>query len=126
MLCHLDEYRLTLAGERADSREVDQAEIGQKERRVERVRLETDRHRIIGDVTLPPEGYQSRFSDSLNRDEFEFLSLTDCDVTSLADGTTRKQPFLMLSKRHIRVGYPVEGAPDAAGPPAASASSQTR
>ena len=36
-------------------------------RRKERVRFETDRHLVVGDVTLPPEGYQSRFSDAVNR-----------------------------------------------------------
>jgi hypothetical protein len=76
-------------------------------RRVERAAFETDRLIVVGNVTLPPEGYQSRFSDSLNRNDVEFLSLTDCDVTSLADGRTTRQEFLMLSKRHIQVAYPV-------------------
>ncbi len=31
--------------------------------RVERAVFETDRQLIVGDVTLPPEGYKSRFSD---------------------------------------------------------------
>ena len=79
----------------------------QSPRRVERVAFQTDRFLIVGDVTLPPEGYQSRFSDSLNRSELEFVSLTNCDVTTLADGTTRRQDFLMLSKRHIQAAYPV-------------------
>jgi hypothetical protein len=76
-------------------------------KRVERAAFETDRLLVIGDVTLPPEGYQSRFSDSLNRADMEFLALTDCDVTSLADGSTRREEFLMLSKRHVRLAYPV-------------------
>src|SRR5882724_11484310 len=84
-------------------------------RRVERAAFETDRLLVVGDVTLPPEGYQSRFSDSLNRSELEFLPLTNCDVTSLTDGQMRKQAFMVLSKRHIRVAYPVESS---AGPPA--------
>lgn len=80
-------------------------------KRVERAAFETDRLLVVGDVTLPPEGYQSRFSDSLNRAGLEFLPLTDCEVTSLADGTTRRQGFLMLSKRHVRLAYPVEPEP---------------
>ena len=36
------------------------------ETRIERVVLETDRHRIVGDLTLPKEGYRSRLSDYLN------------------------------------------------------------
>ena len=82
--------------------------MGQKERRVERVQFETDRQRIVGDVTLPPEGYQSRFSDSLNRGEFEFVPLTNVQVTSLADGKVSSLPFLVLSKRQIRIAYPTE------------------
>ena len=77
-------------------------------RRVERAAFETDRLLVVGNVTLPPEGYQSRFSDTLNRSGLEFLPLTDCDVTSLTDGQTRKQDFMVLSKRHIRVAYPVD------------------
>jgi hypothetical protein len=77
-------------------------------KRVERAAFETDRLLIVGDVTLPPEGYQSRFSDLLNRGDLEFLPLTDCDVTTLADGTTRPEAFVMLSKRHIRLAYPLE------------------
>jgi hypothetical protein len=84
--------------------------------RVERAVFETDRQLVVGDVTLPPEGYQSRFSDSLNRAELEFVSLTNCEVTTLDDGTTRRQDFLMLSKRHIRLAYPIPAEP-AAEPP---------
>src|SRR6201996_1977222 len=84
-------------------------------RRTERAAFETDRLLIVGDVTLPAEGYQSRFSDSLNRAELEFMPLTNCDVTSLADGRQRHQDFLMLSKRHVRLSYPV--AVPGANPP---------
>jgi hypothetical protein len=88
-------------------------------RRVARAAFETDRLLVVGDVTLPPEGYQSRFSDSLNRAELEFIPLTNCSVTSLADGQQRHQDFLMLSKRHVRVSYPVETAPPPADAPPA-------
>lgn len=76
-------------------------------KRVERAAFETDRLLVVGDVTLPPEGYQSRFSDSMNRTDFEFLPLTNCEVTSLADGRTQQRDFMMLAKSHIRVAYPV-------------------
>jgi|tagenome__1003787_1003787.scaffolds.fasta_scaffold20941836_5 hypothetical protein len=75
-------------------------------RRVERAAFETDRQLVEGDLTLPPAGYQSRFSDSLNRGEFEFLPLTNAKVTSLEDGKVSELPFVVLSKRHIRVAYP--------------------
>lgn len=78
-------------------------------RRVERAVFETDRQLIEGDLTLPPAGYQSRFSDSLNRGEFEFVPLTNVQVTSLADGKVSNVPFLVLAKRQIRIAYPTEG-----------------
>jgi hypothetical protein len=78
----------------------------QIERRVERVIFETDRHLVVGDVTLPPEGYQSRFSDSLNRVDVDFVPLTNVEMTSLLDGRVSERPFVALSKRHIRVAYP--------------------
>lgn len=77
-------------------------------RRVERAVFETDRQLVEGDLTLPPAGYQSRFSDSLNRGEFEFVPLTNAKVTSLDDGRVTELPFVVLSKRHIRVAYPSE------------------
>ncbi|MGN6556586.1 MAG: DUF6812 domain-containing protein [Solirubrobacterales bacterium] len=77
-------------------------------RRVERAVFETDRQLIEGDLTLPPAGYQSRFSDSLNRGDFEFVPLTNAKLTSLDDGRVTELPFVVLSKRHIRVAYPAE------------------
>jgi hypothetical protein len=76
------------------------------ERRVERAGFETDRHPVVGDVTLPPAGYQSRFSDSLNRAEIEFVSLTNVEITSLLDGTVQERPFIVIAKRHVRLSYP--------------------
>jgi uncharacterized protein DUF6812 len=77
-------------------------------RRVERAVFETDRQLIEGDLTLPPAGYQSRFSDSLNRGDFEFVPLTNAKVTALADGRETQVSFIVLSKRQIRIAYPVE------------------
>lgn len=74
--------------------------------RVERAVFETDRQVVVGDVTLPPQGYQSRFSDMLNRKEFDFLALTDVEITSLIDGTVTRRPFLVIAKHQVRVAYP--------------------
>lgn len=79
----------------------------QRERRVERAAFETDRHLIVGDVILPPSGYQSRFSDSLNRSELEFVQLTNVEISSLENGEASRRPFVVLSKRHIRLSYPL-------------------
>lgn len=96
-------------------RSVDQGGAGEQpaerpeqvDRRVERAVFETDRQIVVGDVTLPPEGYQSRFSDLLNRPELEFLPLTSVEITSLADGKVSERPFVVLSKRHVRISYPL-------------------
>jgi Family of unknown function (DUF6812) len=76
------------------------------ERRVERAVFETDRQIVVGDVTLPPAGYQSRFSDSLNRGDVEFVPLTNVEIISLLDGKVSERPFIVLSKRHVRLSYP--------------------
>ncbi|HET7120495.1 MAG TPA: hypothetical protein VFI17_04490 [Solirubrobacterales bacterium] len=82
--------------------------VGSTERRVERVAFETGRQLIVGDLALPPAGYQSRFSDSLNRNDMRFIPLTDVSVTSLEDGSTRRRSFIVLSKRQIHLAYPAE------------------
>lgn len=74
--------------------------------RVERAVFETDRQLVVGDVTLPPEGYQSRFSDVLNRRDTDFLPLTKVEITSLVDGTVSERPFVVLSKSQVRIAYP--------------------
>jgi hypothetical protein len=86
--------------------QVDEGTERSSRRRVERAVFETDRQLVEGDLTLPPTGYQSRFSDSLNRGEFEFVPLTNAKVTSLESGAVSELPFVVLSKRHIRVAYP--------------------
>jgi hypothetical protein len=79
----------------------------QVERRVERAAFETDHQIVVGDVTLPPAGYQSRFSDSLNRPDVEFVALTNVEITSLIEGKVSVRPFVVLSKSHVRVAYPI-------------------
>ena len=87
--------------------QIDDPADTRERRRVERAAFETDRQLIEGDLTLPPAGYQSRFSDSLNRGEFEFVPLTNVKVTALHDGAVAEIPFLVLAKRSIRIAYPV-------------------
>jgi hypothetical protein len=78
----------------------------QVEHRVERAVFETDQQLVVGDVTLPLEGYKSRFSDVLNRDDLDFLPLTNVEITSLVDGRLSKRPFAVVSKQQIRIAYP--------------------
>jgi len=76
-------------------------------RRRERVVFETDRHMVVGNVTLPPEGYQSRFSDAINRADVAFVPLVDVEISPLADGETVRRDFMVLAKNHIRLAYPI-------------------
>lgn len=78
------------------------------ERRRQRIRFETDRHAIVGDVTLPAEGYQARFSDAINRPEVEFIPLIDVEVIRLDGGEVERHDFMVLAKAHIRLAHPVD------------------
>ena len=62
------------------------------ETRRERIVLETERHRIVGDVTLPAEGYRSRVSDLLNREGFQFVPLSNAVIT----GPSARDPQLRV------------------------------
>lgn len=77
-------------------------------RRRERVRFETDRHMVDGNVTLPPAGYQSRFSDAVNRGDVAFIPLTDVEIEPLEGGAAERREFVVLAKAHVRVAYPID------------------
>src|SRR4029077_4158843 len=77
-------------------------------RRVERVQFETDRHIIVGNVTLPPEGYQSRFSDSLNRPDIDFIPVLDVEITPLEGGGSVHREFIVGHKGTGRITFPIE------------------
>ena len=89
-------------------------------RRVERVQFETDKHIIVGNVALPPEGYQSRFSDSLNRPEATFIPVVDVEIRPIEGGETIRRDFIVVGKGHVRIAFPIEevlpGAPTATSP----------
>jgi Family of unknown function (DUF6812) len=78
-------------------------------RRRERVVFETDRYMIVGDVTLPPEGYQSRFSDAVNRADVAFIPILNVEISPLGGGEAKRRDFVVLAKNHIRLAYPLEG-----------------
>lgn len=77
-----------------------------RDQHAERVLFETDRHRVIGDVTLPSNGYLGRFSDAINRNEIGFIPLIDVELIPLGDGRPTKHDFLLLSKSHVRLAHP--------------------
>ena len=83
------------------------------ETRVERVVLETPRHRITGDLHLPREGYRSRLSDFLNRGDLEFIPLVNAEISSANGGaTTESRSFLAVASGHVQLAYPYEEAPN--------------
>ena len=70
--------------------------------RHERVRIETERHEILGTVQLPNEGFRSRTTDFLNAHERDFLALTDVELTWLdGDREAERHEYLALAVRHI-------------------------
>ena len=75
--------------------------------RVERVVLETANHRIVGDLSLPKDGYLSRLSDYLNREELIFVPLTNATVGP-RDGSApgQERPFIAVARLHIHLAYP--------------------
>lgn len=76
------------------------------ESRVERVMVETDRHRIVGDLTLPREGYRSRLSDFLNQGELDFIALANAIVTPLDGGAPQERRFVAVARAHVRLAHP--------------------
>lgn len=77
-------------------------------RPTERVVFETDRHIVVGDISLPPGGYQSRLSDAVNRPEVGFIPLVDVEISPLEGGQGIRRDFIILAKSHIRLAYPAE------------------
>src|SRR5437899_6961508 len=69
--------------------------------RQERIKIETERHRIEGSLTLARDGYRSRVSDVLNAAERDFITLTEVTITPLEGGPVELHPFLTLARRHI-------------------------
>jgi uncharacterized protein DUF6812 len=71
----------------------------------ERVVLETNRYRIVGEVTLPAEGFSSRLSDLLNREGIEFISVANATISSLNGGGSEERPFVAVARDHIQLAY---------------------
>ena len=78
------------------------------DRRRERVLFETDRHLVTGYVTLPADGYQSRFSDAINRPDLAFLPLTDVEIVPIDGGEPTRRAFVVLGKAHVRLAHPLD------------------
>jgi hypothetical protein len=81
------------------------------EHRLERVRIETERHRIEGLLTLARDGYRSRVSDVLNASERDFITLTDVTVEPLEGGARELHAYMSLARRHIVFAVAAPDAP---------------
>jgi hypothetical protein len=84
---------------------------GTIDQRRERIRIETERHRIEGVLTLARDGYRSRVSDVLNASERDFITLTDVTVAPLEGGAVELHEYLSLARRHIVFAVAAEEAP---------------
>ena len=73
--------------------------------RRERVVLETARYRIVGEVTLPAEGFHSRLSDLLNREGVRFIPLVDATVSGLDGERPEQRPFIAVARDHVQLAY---------------------
>jgi hypothetical protein len=95
---HEEAARVEEPGVDRPSRAEEQPSI---DHRRERIRIETERHRIEGLLTLARDGYRSRVSDALNASERDFLTLTDVKVEPLEGGPAELHDYLTLARRHI-------------------------
>ena len=84
----------------------------QMETRTERVVLETSRQRVIGDLTLPREGYRSRLSEYLNRGDVDFIPLVNAEIEPLNGAHPVPGPgarsFIAVARTHVQLAYPLE------------------
>lgn len=75
--------------------------------RTERIVLETGKYRIVGDLSLPKEGYRSRLSDYLNQGDIGFIPLVDVEIAPLdGAGAVERRPFTAVARSHIQLAYP--------------------
>jgi hypothetical protein len=75
------------------------------ETRRERIVLETDRYTIVGNVTLPAEGFHSRLSDLLNREGIQFIPVVDATITGRSGEPAVQRPFIAVARDHIQLAY---------------------
>ncbi|MEK6278386.1 MAG: hypothetical protein AABM29_10285 [Actinomycetota bacterium] len=75
------------------------------ETRIERVVLETPRYRIVGELTLPSEGYRSRLSDLLNRQDVGFIPLVNAEMSPIGGGDPVTRSFVAVARNHVEVAY---------------------
>jgi hypothetical protein len=75
------------------------------ETRRQRVVLETDRQRIVGEVVLPAEGFRTRLSDLLNSEGMRFVALVNAEITDHDSGVTINREFVAVARDHVQLAY---------------------
>lgn len=84
--------------------------------RLERISIQTPRHRIVGVATLASDGYRSRLSDLLNAPERDFIPLTDATVTELdGDHEVTRHEFIAVHRQHVVFAVPLGVVDEPAG-----------
>ncbi len=73
--------------------------------RVQRVVIETSRFHILGDVMLPTEGFRTRLSDVLNRQDTGFIPLINVELSPIGDGKAEELPFIAVARNQIQIAY---------------------
>jgi hypothetical protein len=76
--------------------------------RVQRIVIETTRFRIVGDVSLPTEGFRTRLSDVLNRQDTGFISLVNVELSPIGGGDAESQPFVAVARNQIQIAYELD------------------
>jgi hypothetical protein len=76
--------------------------------RTQRVVFETERFRILGEMLLPTEGFRTRLSDVLNRQDTIFISIINVELTPIEGGDTKRLPFLAVARNQIEIAYEAE------------------
>jgi hypothetical protein len=67
--------------------------------------VETERYRIVGEVTLPAEGFHGRLSDLLNRENVRFIPLVNATLAGHNGGPPEERPFVAVARDHVQVAY---------------------
>ena len=73
--------------------------------RVQRVVIETSRFHVVGDVMLPTEGFRTRLSDVLNRQDTGFIPLINVELTPVGDEKAESLPFIAVARNQIQIAY---------------------
>ena len=67
--------------------------------------LETERYTIVGEVTLPAEGFHSRLSDLLNREGVQFIPLIDATISGRDGEPPILLAFIAVARDHVQIAY---------------------